>query len=47
MVWKARNGIVFRNKILCIQSLIFDTSLWLEIKVFFADGHSTFAHFLD
>ena len=37
MVWKARNGIVFRDEVLSIQRLksSFVHLLWLETKVFF------------
>ena len=49
MVWKARNDIAFRDKVLSIQRLksLFVHLFSLLTKVFFVDGPMTFVHFID
>ena len=43
-VWKARNGIVFRDEVLFIQRLksSFVHLFWTETKVYFIDGPQAF-----
>ena len=48
-VWKARNGIVFRDEALSIQKFkfYFVNLLWLETYLFLEDGPMTLVHFID
>ena len=48
-VWKARNGIVFRDEVLSIQRLksSFVYLFWLETKVYFVDGLTSLVHFFE
>ena len=47
---KSRNYIVFKNEDFSLQKLkhlFFVHLLWLETKLFFADGPMTHMHFID
>ena len=48
-VWKARNGIVFRDEALSIQKLMFSfvNLLWSETNLFLEDGPTTLVRFID